>query len=83
MAIAPRSRKFLMQAHLQIAAIVPTGQNIGEPTSQQARTIYCVINTIGCDHTEMSEEIRRMRARVSFCIAATEIDAADPWTAEK
>src|SRR6266403_6071238 len=69
---ALRTRQLFLEALLQIAPIVPTGQKIGDPRAQQARAIDRIFDAHGGDRTQVREEIRSVMTREARGIAAAE-----------
>ena len=67
-----RARQFLFQALLQVAPVVPAGQEIGDSGAQQPRAVDRIFDADGGDRAQMREKIRAMMARESRRIAAAE-----------
>src|SRR5258708_4829517 len=76
-AAAPlRARQIFLESFLQIASIVPTRQEIGDPCAQQARAIDRVFDAHGGDRAQVREKIRSVMTRESRGIAAAEAQRA-------
>ena len=70
LARALRSRELLAQAVVEIAAVVPAGEEIGDAAAHQARAIHRVFQADGDDDAQVREEIRGQVAGEAIRIAA-------------
>ena len=52
------ARQLFLQSLLQIASIVPTGQEVGDAGAQQARAIDRIFDTHGGHRAQVREKIR-------------------------
>ena len=75
-ALPLRARQLLLQARIQIAAVVPAGEEVREPAAHQARAIDRVLDRERSDDAEMREEIGRKVPREALLVGAAEIEAA-------
>ena len=75
-AAALRARQFFFQALLQVAPIVPAGEEIGDAGAQQPRAVHGVFDANGRHRAQVREKIRAVMARKARCIAAAEAQCA-------
>ena len=71
------ARQFLAQPIVEIAAVVPAGEEIRDAAAHQARAIDRVFQADRDDHAQVREEIRRQVAGEALRIAAAESHDAD------
>src|SRR6185503_3457392 len=71
------ARELLVEARLQVATVVPTGQHVGDAAAHEPRSIYRVLQTERGDHREMVQEIRGELAGEPPPLGAAEIETAD------
>ena len=67
-----RARQLFLQALLQIAAVVPSGQEIGDAGAQQARPVDGIFDADGGDRAQMREKIGAVVPREAGGVAAAE-----------
>ena len=71
---AARTPQLLLESHLQVTAIVPAGQHIGETAAQKARAVQDVFDAIGSNQAQVLQEIAGMMPGKTIGIVAAEID---------
>ena len=72
-----RAGEFFLQAHLQVTAVVPPGQNVGEARAQEPGTVHDVLDAVGGNDAEMRKEITGMPLRVAVGVVTAEVQAAN------
>ena len=55
---ALRAREFFAKAIVEIAAVVPAGEEVGDAAAHQARAIYRIFQADGNDDAQVREKIR-------------------------
>jgi hypothetical protein len=76
-ALTATSRELFVQARLQIAAVVPTGQHVRETAADEPRAVHGAFERERGDDRKVMEKLRAERRLESFALAATEIQATD------
>ena len=67
-----RARQLFFQALLQVAPIVPAGEEIGDAGAQQPCAVHGVFDAYGGDRAQMREKVCAVMARKARGIAAAE-----------
>src|SRR5579863_5213919 len=75
-AVPLRTRQLFLQSLLQIAAVVPAREEVGDAGSQQARTVDRILDTNRGYRTQMPQKIGSMVTREARRIAAAETQSA-------
>ena len=73
--------KLLLHARLQVSAVVPAGQHIGESAAPQPRPVHRIFDAEGRDHAEACKKVARVLRGKAIHVGAAEIDAADQLVA--
>ena len=71
------ARELLAQAIVEIAPVVPAGQEVRDAAAHQPRAIHRVLQADRDDDAQVREKIRRQIAGETLRIAAAERDHAD------
>ena len=75
--IASGSRQFFIDAHLQVATVMPPGQYVSETTAKQARPVDHVLDTERRNDPKVCKEISCMRSCETRLVLAPQVNTAD------